>query len=184
MLAKKSLTSALASVIAYRAWSPVQHCVIASILLASIVLLASSMVSAQRTQLLNQQEKLTQMEQSLKIASAHAEPLIAREPDFTQRWPQRDEINGVVRFLGALAQQHQANLGQMTISHTASSSQAAGRVDILVSINSTYSSGKQILSELLGRYSSLALQTLTTAPRSGDAARIEWTLALTMYVKD
>jgi type II secretory pathway pseudopilin PulG len=175
---------ALAGATGYRSWSLRRHVVVSVILLAGIVLLAWMVGSQQRRQLVNQQIELAQLEQSLRALSTQAAPPARNEPDFTQRWPQRDEVNAVVRFLGTLAQQFQVNVGQITLAHTASSAQAVGRVDIAVAMNGTYAGGKTLLAELLGRYPSLALQSLTATPRSGDASRIDWTLALTLYVKD
>lgn len=168
----------------YRAWSYTRHALTAMTMLAASALLLSNMLSQQRDQLLHQRSELVQLQQSLKLQAAQAKPPVSTDPDFTQRWPQRDEINAVVRFIGTLAQQHQVNLGQMTLSHTTSSALATGRVDISLSMNSVYAGGKQVLSELLSRYPSLALQSLSATPRTGDALRIDWTLALTLYVKD
>jgi hypothetical protein len=184
MKAMTSVVDAVAGATGYRSWSLARHALVVIALLAGLALLAWSILTQQRLQLLNQQTELAQLERALKALSTQTVPPVRNEPDFTQRWPQRDEINAVVRFLGSLAQQHQVSLGQMTLSHTASSAQAAGRVDIALTMNGTYASGKLLLAELLSRYPSLALQSLTAAPRSGDASRIDWTLALTLYVKD
>ncbi len=184
MKAMTSVADAIAGATGYRAWSLARHALTAIALLVGLTLLAWSLLTQQSAQLLKQQTELSQLEQSLKTLSTQAAPPVRNEPDFTQRWPQRDEINAVVRFLGSLAQQHPVNLGQMTLSHTASSAQTAGRVDIALTMNGTYASGKLLLAELLSRYPSLALQSLTATPRSGDAARIDWALALTLYVKD
>lgn len=165
-------------------WSHVRNAASALILLIAVAILFWIILSQQRTELLNKQAELTQIEQLLKPLRSQAALPSLNKPDYTQRWPQRDEVNAVVRFLGALAQQHQVNLGQMTLSHAPSSAQAAGRVDISLSMNSAYASSKQVLSELLNRYPSLALQSLTAVSRSGDSSRIDWTLALTLYVKD
>ena len=175
---------ALAEATGYRSWPLGRHVVVSSVLVLGLGLLAWSLISHQRIQLKSQQAELTQLEQTLKTLSTQAKPPAISEPDFTQRWPQRDEINAVVRFLGTLAQQHQVNLVQMALSHTASSAQATGRVDISINMNSGYASGKLVLSELMSRYPSLALQSLTATPRSGDTAKIDWALALTLYVKD
>ncbi|MFM9880358.1 MAG: hypothetical protein ACKVOO_08120 [Burkholderiaceae bacterium] len=184
MNALNSVTGAIAQTTGYRSWSPKHHVAVALVLLIGIVLLAWGMVSQQRTQLRHQQAELGQLEQSLKAVATQVAPPVRNQPDFTHGWPQRDEINAVVRFIGTLVPQHQVNLGQLTLSHTASSAQAAGRVDIALTMNGTYASGKAVLSELFNRYPSLAMQSLIATPRSGDASRIDWILALTLYVKD
>jgi hypothetical protein len=141
-------------------------------------------LSSQRQILDSQNAELARVEQALRQARAVSTAPSMTEPDFTQRLPQRETIHQVVRFLGTLAQQHQVNLGQLSLNHTASSEQSLGRVDVSLSLSGPYAGGKQVLSELLSRYPSLAVQSVSAVPRQSESGRIDWSVSMSLYVKD
>lgn len=168
----------------FRAWSSLKHGAVAGVLLLVIALAAWKLLGLQREHLELQHIELAGLQQQVASMQALSAKPVSMAPDFTQRWPQRDEINALVRFLGGLAQERQVNVGQMSLAHTGSGAQAVGRVDIALTLSGPYIATKQLLAELLSRYPSLAVQSLSAVPRSGDVSRIEWTLSLTLFVKD
>ena len=158
------------------------------VLMACVLLLMAIVswfyLSSQRQTVDSQKAELARLEQALHQAQSATAGPSSSEPDFTQRLPQRETIHQVVRFLGTLAQQHQVNLGQLSLNHTASSEQSLGRVDISLSMSGPYAGGKQVLSELLSRYPSLGVQSVSAVPRQSESGRIDWSVSMSLYVKD
>ena len=149
-----------------------------------IVLAGWFSLSSQHQKLKAQSLELAGTEQAIQQSKLASSAQTVVEPNFTQRLPQREAIQQIVRFLGTLAQQHQVTLGQLTLTHASSSEQSLGRVDIAMSMSGPYAGGKQVLSELLSRYPSLGVQSVTAVPRPSDAGRIDWSVSMSLYVKD
>jgi hypothetical protein len=104
--------------------------------------------------------------------------------DFTQSLPSRAQVDDVVRDMGRNSQALGVSLGALTVVHQAPSAGEWGKVQLTVSAVGEYSKCKGWLAELLARYPSLAVQSLTIRSGINNATRQDWQLALTLYAKD
>jgi hypothetical protein len=121
--------------------------------------------------------------QARLVSSAAAAKSMEAPPDFTQSLPSREAADAVVRDMGRNAQNLGLTLGALTVVHQAPSPRELGKVQLTLTANGEYAKAKAWLAELLARYPSLAVQTLS-ARAAAEATRHEWQLVLALYVKD
>ena len=84
----------------FRTWSSAKHGAVAGLLLLLIAVAAWKSLGLQRENLESQRIELAGLLQQVASLQAISTKPVSTTPDFTQRWPQRDEINALVRFLG------------------------------------------------------------------------------------
>ena len=104
--------------------------------------------------------------------------------DFTQSLPGRTQVDDVVRDMGRNSQALGVSLGGLTVLHQVPTAGEWGKVQLTVSTVGEYGKCKVWLAELLGRYPSLAVQSLTIRPGINNATRQDWQLVLTLYARD
>lgn len=169
----------------YRRWPWPKHAIlVASVLLAfaasGVWLLQQQRASLQS--LAQQQDSLLQNLLTTQRDAAKVKP--PAELDFSQRLPERSRMDEVIRQLAQLAEKHGVSVGSISLSHIATDPKTIGSVDASLTLTGPYAPTKLLISELMSRHDSLGIQTLSVRPRSIDAARLEWTLALSLYVRD
>jgi hypothetical protein len=108
----------------------------------------------------------------------------AASPDFTHSLPSRALADEVVRDMGRQSQALGISLGALTLVHQLPNAREWGKVQLTVTTVGEYAKAKGWLAELLARYPSLAVQTLSIRAGVADAARQEWQLVLALYAKD
>jgi Tfp pilus assembly protein PilO len=169
----------------YRQWPWQQHAVLALGVLLMAVAGGTLVLQQQRLSLLNLSQKQTNLQESLDAAQRNATtPRPLPEPDFTQRLPERGRMDVVIRQLAQLAHKNAVSVASISLSHSATDTKNIGRVDASITLIGAYAPAKLLISELLNRHNSLGIQTLSVRPRSNDATRLDWTLALSLYVRD
>jgi Tfp pilus assembly protein PilO len=184
----KTLVQAMETVagrLGYRRWPWQQHALLALGALLAISASGVWFLQQQRASLQSLVQQQDSLQQSLSSAQrdvAKVKP--AAEPDFSQRLPERSRMDEVIRQLAQLAEKHGVSVGGISLSHTATDAKAIGSVEASITLSGAYAPTKLLISELMSRHESLGIQTLSVRPRSNDAARLDWTLALSLYVRD
>ncbi len=128
-----------------------------------------------------QSQQALQLKVQQRASAMQAPTTIA--PDFTQSLPNRNVADDVVRDMGRNAASMGVNLGAVTVVHQDASIRELGKVQFTVTANAEYGRAKTWLAELLARYTSLAVQTLSVRASAGEGSRQDWQLVLTLYVK-
>jgi hypothetical protein len=173
----KTLVQAMETIagrLGYRRWPWQQHALLALGALLAISVSGVWFLQQQRASL----QSLVQQQDSLQQSLSSAQRDVAKvkppaEPDFSQRLPERSRMDEVIRQLGGIS-----------LSHTATDAKTIGSVEASITLSGAYAPTKLLISELMSRHESLGIQTLSVRPRSNDAARLDWTLALSLYVRD
>lgn len=175
----------MAGRLGYRHWPWHRHVLLALGLLMVVIGLAAWALGQQRSALQGLVQQHDELQHHLLIAQRNAtKPKVPVEPDFSQRLPERSRMEEVIRQLGQLADKSGVLVGSIALSHTATDTKTIGSVDASLTLTGAYAATKQVISELMSRHDSLGIQTLSVRPRSNDATRLEWTLALSLYVRD
>jgi Tfp pilus assembly protein PilO len=166
-------------------WPLLHHAVLAVLVLASIGFVGRFWVGQSSLQSSHAQERLDALQLQSQQQSARAlQAQAGSASDFTQKLPGRGTADDVMRDMARSSVNLGLKLGAITLTHQDSSSRVMGHVQFSVSANGDYSNAKAWLAELLARYSSLAVQSLTIRPSATDMARQEWQLLFTLYVRD
>lgn len=158
------------------------------VLAAAMLLLAWFASRALVTQAQGQLAGAKQSQQALQLvvqqraSTVQAPTTVA--PDFTQGLPGRSVVDDVVRDMGRNAASMGVNLGAVTVVHQDASVRELGKVQFTVTANAEYGRAKTWLAELLARYASLAVQSLSVRASTGEGVRQDWQLVFTLYVKD
>jgi hypothetical protein len=169
----------------YRYWSWQKHVLLAMGAFVAVAVSGVWVLQQQRASLLGlaqQQDSLQQILTSAHRDAAKVKP--PAEPDFSQRLPERSRMDEVISQLAQLAEKHGVSVARISLSNTATDARTIGSVDASLTLSGAYSSTKLLISELMSRHDSLGIQTLLVRPHSNDATRLEWTLALSLYVRD
>lgn len=106
--------------------------------------------------------------------------------DLAKHWPSSVPVDAVITFLGTLAKELQIDVISVQVSPpNLTNGIAAGfvRTDISLQLRGPYAPSKQLLSQLLARYETLSIQTLSLKPVTNDSARLDWSLQLGIYTK-
>ncbi len=160
------------------------HLGLALALGALIFALMQGALMVAQQQLFASESALNVLQSQRRDASARDAALTNNQPlDFTHGLPSQSTIDDVVRDLGRFAQTQGLKLGALNIAHQAATNRELGKTQLSLTLRGEYGKSKAFLAELLARYPSLAVQTLSV--RSGaERARHEWQLVLALYTKD
>jgi hypothetical protein len=165
-------------------WPTLVHAVLAVVLLLAAWLLGHKLVAGAKAQLQTANETVEVLQQKVQQQRMAAlQTPAATAPDFTQSLPGRSVADDVVRDMGRNAVGLGVNLGAVTVVHQEASPRELGKVQFTVTANAEYGRAKAWLAELLARYASLAVQTLSVRAGAGEGGRQEWQLVFTLYVK-
>jgi len=104
--------------------------------------------------------------------------------NFLQTLPLASSADEVVRDMGRHAQALKIQVASLSIAVTDPSPGLVRKVQFNLTASGDYTSMKSWLAEMLGRYPSLGVQTLSLRGLPNDALRQEIQLALVLFVKD
>jgi hypothetical protein len=107
-----------------------------------------------------------------------------RLENFTRTLPNFSKSDEVVRDMSRHAQMMNVQITSLTIVPSEPSPTALKKIQFNLAANADYRSIKRWLSELLDRYPSLGVQTLSMRALPTDARRQESQIVLIMFVKD
>jgi hypothetical protein len=104
--------------------------------------------------------------------------------NFIQNLPLASSADEVVRDMGRHAQAMKIQMASLSIAVSDPSPALIRKVQFNLSASGDYTSMKNWLAEMLGRYPSLGVQTLSLRGLPNDALRQEIQLALVLFVRD
>jgi hypothetical protein len=165
-------------------WSLLAHLGLALALLVLMYALMQGALMLSQQLLLASENALNVLQAQARDASARDAAITNTQPlDFTHGLPTQSTIDDVVRDLGRFAQTQGLKPGALNIAHQAATNRELGKTQLTLTLQGEYGKSKAFLAELMARYPSLAVQTLSV--RAGtDRARQEWQLVLALYTKD
>jgi Tfp pilus assembly protein FimT len=165
-------------------WPVAVHISLACVLVLLVFGVTKTLASKERRQLAGSKTQLAALvKQARSDALAESNISVQAAPDFTQSLPNRNVADDVVRDMGRNAATIGVNLGAVTVVHQDASARELGKVQFTVTANAEYGRAKTWLAELLARYTSLAVQTLSVRASAGEGSRQDWQLVFTLYVK-
>ena len=104
-------------------------------------------------------------------------------PDVTQSFPTPKHTDDVVRDIGRFAEEVGVQVSNLSVSTLPSSPTQLGRVQFNIAAMGSYKSTKAWLSELLARYTSLAITGLSIQRSQSDPLQQDVHLILVWYVQ-
>jgi hypothetical protein len=120
----------------------------------------------------------SQLSQTRRVGPADPSEL------FAKALPDRVVAEKVARDITAFGTTLNVQISSLTVEPRASTPTELGSVHFNVAARGEYKNTKSWIAELLGRYPSLALQTLSLQAAPNDASRQEVRLTMVLYVKD
>ncbi|TXT40778.1 MAG: Uncharacterized protein FD135_906 [Comamonadaceae bacterium] len=165
----------------FKRWSLLQHVLTGS--------LCVTLISAIGYEYLQRQEALLtglqQQHQTLQSQIDHEKVNLPDKPqaNFTEHLPENSRADDVARDISRFAQTLGVQIVSMSIENRPASNSTLGAVHFSLSLQAEYTACKAWLAELLGRYPTLAIQSLSFRGQPNDALRQEAQLVLVLFVK-
>ncbi|WP_342617564.1 hypothetical protein [Rhodoferax sp. GW822-FHT02A01] len=128
--------------------------------------------------------KLQRTALETKIKAASSVTPIPLKPAFADTLPSLNRTDDVVRDIGRSAQEAGVQITALGIEPRAATPTQIGAVIFNVAATASYKASKDWLSQLLGRYHSLAVNTLSLQAMPTDPSRQDVHVTLVWYVKD
>lgn len=104
--------------------------------------------------------------------------------DFTQSLPSAAHADEVARDIGRFAQSAGVQISSLTVEARPAGATELGRVHFNVAAQAPYRASKDWLAELLARYASLGVQSLSLQALPNDAARQDIRVTLVWFVRE
>lgn len=168
--------------IPFRRWPLWFHIAVACLILIAIaaggwkfVRNATASLHARNAELQSQQTRLQTLQR------AELKPI---QGNFVNSFPPISRSDDVVRDMSRHAQSMNIQIASLAIATSEPSSSELRKVQYSLTATGDYRSVKAWLSEMLGRYPSLGVQTLSMRGLPSDAFRQEAQLVLVLFVKD
>lgn len=168
--------------IRFQRWALYQHVLAAGLLLVCLGLAGWAYVyrAAIRLQHVQQESQVLQTQWD----TAQRKDSQSVKPDFTQTLPRMARADEVTRDIGRFADSLGVRIVSLSVDSRAASSTELGKVQFNLSAQADYKAGKAWLSELLARYSSLAVQSLLMRSEANAALRQDMRVTLVLWVQD
>ena len=153
--------------------------VVAVALIAVLAALCGHQIAKQGRRVADERLQL-QAELTALRSNARTNP----EPDFAQGLPSAHRSDDVVRDIGRFAQDAGVQISSLNVSTMIATPIQLGRVQFNISANAPYKATKAWLSDLLARYPSLAVGTLSLQAQPNDRSLQDVHLLLVWYFQD
>ena len=163
-------------------WPLRVHALAACLAVAVMTALAGLLVYVAAGKAAQQRGELQALETRLQILQQDEKKRSAG--NFTQTLPVASSADEVVRDMGRHAQTLKIQMASLSIVATEPSPSLIRKVQFNVTASGDYASLKNWLAEMLGRYPSMGIQTLSLRGLPNDTLRQEMQLALVLFVKD
>lgn len=111
-------------------------------------------------------------------------PTSAPAPDFSQTLPASSRADDVVRDIGRFAQANAVVVTSIGVEPRAASSTELGKVTFSIAATADYRTTKAMMAELLARYPTLGMQSLSMRPLPNDPTRLDVRLVLVLVTRD
>ncbi len=168
----------------FRRWPFAVHALLALACVLLVGAVGYGLNKQAKNRWLASENTLKALQSEARLADARAAQAAAPSIDFTDGLPSRSTVDDVVRDIGRFAQSQALGLGALTIAHQTPTARELGRVQLTLSAVGEYAKTKAFMAELLARYPSLAVQSLTVRAGATDSAAQEWQWLLVLYTKD
>lgn len=119
-----------------------------------------------------------------QLASALGARPLAVQPDLIQALPSISRADEVARDIGRFAQPLGVQIASLAVSTQASTTTELAKVQFNLAAQADYKAGKAWLAELLARYPTLAVQSLSIRAPANEAPSQELRVSLVLWVKD
>ncbi len=166
--------------IPFQRWSLRTHCLLAGLLVAVVCLGGWQWLHKEHAALLELENEHANLKAQLSAVPA---PAVATA-NFAQTLPAAARADDVSRDVAQFANTFGVRVVSMAIDTQAATTTELGRVNFNISAQADYKGAKAWLAELLGRYSSLGIQSLAIRANPSDTTRQDVRVAMVLYVKD
>lgn len=163
-------------------WSILQHMLLASLLVSGVVAGGWTWDHASRkTELASRAELLELRGQLSSTRYASASPSFV---DFAQSLPSGRRSDNVVQEISRSAQTLGVQVLSLSVEPRGATITELGRVQFNLVANAQYRAVKTWIAELLGRYPSLGVASLSMHNSANDPSRLDISLSMVLVVKD
>ena len=128
------------------------------------------------------QQEAAAVQRQLVVAQA-ASPLSV-QPSLLHALPSISRADEVARDIGRFAQPLGVQIASLAVSPQASTTTELGKVQFNVAAQADYKAGKAWLAQLLARYPTLAVQSLSMRALANDVPGQDLQLSLVLWVND
>ena len=162
-------------------WPVWLHVALATFTTATLVVVAYAMLQSQHVQL--SQAVQAAEEQQTQLIQARQRITIHADDEFVQSLPPPDSAENVARDLTAFGNAHQLQISSVGIERTPASATILMSVSFHIAARGDYKRTKSWMAELLARYPSLYLRSLSLQAPSNDAAVQDIRVNFVLYVR-
>ncbi len=166
----------------WRRWPSGQHAVAAALALLALAAGCFGLTRYLAASAQAQQVQLDLAQRLLKDLQGRRAAL--PKGDFSQHLPQASAADDVARDIARFAESGRVQIQSLSVQPQAATPREWGKVQFNISAIADYSTTKAWLADLLGRYPSLAVATLSMRSAPNDGARLTSSVALVLWVKD
>lgn len=163
-------------------WPWYFHAVAACLAIAAMAGVASLLIYAAASGAIKQRQDLRALETRLQILVQDDRKQSAG--NFLKTLPLASSADEVVRDMGRQAQALKIQMASLSIAVADPAPGLIRKVQFNLTASGDYAAMKNWLAEMLGRYPSLAVQTLSLRGLPNDTLRQEIQLALVLFVRD
>ncbi|WP_294772599.1 type 4a pilus biogenesis protein PilO [uncultured Rhodoferax sp.] len=165
----------------FRYWPLAQHFWLALAFLALLCAAGAGGIHLLEKHLQTQQAELDQLQS--RLAEARKTPPPSAIEQFEKALPSPQVAEAVARDITAFAAEANVQLSSVQIEHQASKPSDYATVLYQISAKGEYKQTKQWIAELLGRYETLGIKSLSLQALANEAARQELRMTLVLYVR-
>jgi hypothetical protein len=130
----------------------------------------------------HQRIELAALEQQLLVLQS--KPAVVPPESFTTSLPPGRSSDDLVKFLSTQAKNLNVQVNALSVQRSSATPTELGRVQFQVSLTGTYGAVKSLFANMLGRYPSLGIQTLSWRAKPQQVGSSEAEVFLVWYVRD
>ncbi len=163
-------------------WPLIYHGLLAGLAVCAVALVAYQAVYRSDKLLATRDAELRALQtqfHALRVAKPPVPP-----PDFGQTLPTSDRADDVVRDIGRFAQANALQLASIGVEPRPVTASEFAKVQFNIAATADYDAAKAMVAELLARYPTLGVQSLSMRPTANDQARLDVRLALVLIARD
>ncbi len=166
----------------FRRWLMRQHALVAAGAVCLAALVCWWQLDSAANGLTALQQEAAAVQRQLVVAQA-ASPLSV-QPSLLHALPSISRADEVARDIGRFAQPLGVQIASLAVSPQASTTTELAKVQFNVAAQADYKAGKTWLAQLLARYPTLAVQSLSMRALANDAPGQDLRLSLVLWVND
>ncbi len=166
----------------FRRWPLHHHILLACLIVFGLAVGGLWWIKQSRFALVSLQYERQSVQGQLDVALRTVQPAV--KLDFTQSLPTMARSDDVARDVSRFAQSLNVQITSLTVDPRAATPSELGRVQFNLTGQAAYKDTKAWLAELLSRYPSLAIQSLSLRTQPNDPVRQDVRVTLVLIVKD